>query len=51
MSQAGRPSRLDPQIAVAFYNRGLSYRALHDKVKANADFAEASRLDPALQRP
>lgn len=36
--------RLDPAHAVAYYNRGLAYKSLGDKVKAEADLARGREL-------
>ena len=41
--------RLDPQDAVAYYNRGVAYKNLGQTERANQDFAQAIRLDPSLK--
>ena len=40
--------RLDPELAVAYSNRGLAYDELGQMERAVADFDEAIRLDPQL---
>jgi len=46
-----RVIELDPKAAWAHYNRGAAYQATGDGIDAQADFAEASRLDPELPVP
>ena len=41
-----RAIRLDPQLASAFYNRGLAKQAKGAFAEGEGDIAEASRLDP-----
>ena len=36
--------RLNPKYAAAYYNRGLAYEKKRNKVKAQADFAQAKKL-------
>ena len=38
--------RLDPQLALAYYNRGVAYHYLGQPKQAIEDYAEALRLDP-----
>ena len=40
--------RLDPQLALAYNNRGDAYRDLGRYQKAIQDYNEAIRLDPQL---
>ncbi len=37
-------TRLDPKLAVAYYNRGVAYERKGDKAKAEEDFARAKEL-------
>jgi tetratricopeptide (TPR) repeat protein len=39
---------INPQYAAAFYNRAQAWRHKGDTAKADADAAEAVRLDPGL---
>jgi Flp pilus assembly protein TadD len=41
-----RAIALNPNSAVAYYDRGIAYRA-----KANADFNRATDIDPKIPRP
>ena len=41
--------KLDPKYALAYNNRGYTYKALGQSAKAAADFAQASKLDPTLK--
>jgi tetratricopeptide (TPR) repeat protein len=36
--------RLNPNIAIFYYNRGAAWQAKGDKTKANADFEKANLL-------
>ena len=36
--------RLDPNYALAYYNRGVAYQNIGEKDKADADFAKAKEL-------
>jgi Flp pilus assembly protein TadD len=38
--------RQDPKDARSLYNRGLARQSMGDKTGADADMAEARRLDP-----
>jgi tetratricopeptide (TPR) repeat protein len=42
--------RLDANFAYAFFNRALAERAKGDTAAADADQAEAIRLDPKLAK-
>jgi tetratricopeptide (TPR) repeat protein len=37
-------------LAASYFNRGLIYKKRGDSVRAESDFAEASRLDPRIKR-
>jgi tetratricopeptide (TPR) repeat protein len=41
--------RTKPDYAPAYYNRSRAWRAKGDNMRADADSAEAARLDPNLQ--
>ncbi len=41
--------RLDPQYALAYFNRGLAYNAIGDVARANADFDRAADLGADLE--
>ena len=36
--------RLDPKLAIAYYERGLVYQKKGEKAKADKDFAQAKKL-------
>ena len=42
--------RLDPQLALAYYNRGTAYNALGEYERAIEDLEEAISLDPQLEQ-
>ena len=43
--------RLNPAFAHAHYNLGMALLRLNDAKSAQAEFAEAHRLDPSLNLP
>jgi Flp pilus assembly protein TadD len=43
--------RLNPTFAHAHYNLGMTLLRLNDAKAAEAEFAEAHRLDPSLNPP
>jgi cytochrome c-type biogenesis protein CcmH/NrfG len=43
--------RLNPTLAHAHYNLGMALLRLNDARSAQAEFAEAHRLDPSLNPP
>ena len=42
--------KLKPDFANAFFNRALAKNSLGDTAGANADFAEADKIDPTLKK-
>ena len=40
--------RIDPQNATAYFKRAISHQEMGNQEQADADYAEAIRLDPSL---
>jgi hypothetical protein len=47
-SRDERAIRLNPNLAEAFYNRGLAKRAKGDSAGGDADIAKAKQLNPSV---
>jgi tetratricopeptide (TPR) repeat protein len=46
MANLNEAIRLNPNVATAYYDRGLTYAKIGDRERALADYTEAIRLDP-----
>ena len=50
MADYGEAIRIDPQYAIAYYNRGISWYDKKDYDKAIADYTDAIRSNPRLRK-